>query len=102
MKVTVTPVAETKVSDGKPVSADALSYTLKGITDAEVIDRIKAELGTATYGGEAVTATAAGKYQLTVEFAGNPNYEITVEAGELIIEAPKPENTTTTPVVPAE
>jgi len=101
MKITVRPTA---VRENNTTTFD---YMIENVTDATIVNAIKAELGEFTVNDEAKNASAAGVYEVTIKFnTANENYEITFNKGELVITAstPTPENTTgtTTPVVPAE
>ena len=72
--ITVTAVA-TDRDYVKGMVGGTFDFTVTGLVDGDT----KRSLGTATYGGSAVTATEAGTYELTVTISGgvSGNYAIT-------------------------
>lgn len=81
--LTVTAIAPEKVYDGKV--SKSFSFEVDGLVDGETV----AMLGTPTYSGNAVTATAVGQYTLKVRFNDNnavlANYSISYKDAIFVI-----------------
>jgi hypothetical protein len=94
-QITVTPTAETRVSDG--TAGGNFDYVIEGIDDVAEINHIREALGSYTFSDNVLEATAAGTYTFDVIFKyENSNYEITKNKGTFVITAPVTTGTTAT------